>query len=182
MFPDEDESTTRPSKRRRFSDSHLVFTAKDKTVWTRQIVDDQNIGRMQQQNVLKEIPDPTSYAKRNVSECNVFTSFSLFIDRYIVEHIVKCTENEAQSKLQDESWKTSKEEIYKLFGIMLARGLLAKGQPVDQIWSKEWGINYFSRTMSRNRYKELLKYIRFDIRSTRSERLRTDKFALVSII
>ena len=137
---------------------------------------------MQQQNVLKEIPGPTSYAKRNVSECNVFTSFSLFIDRYIVEHIVKCTENEAQSKLQDESWKTSKEEIYKLFGIILARGLLAKGQPVDQIWSKEWGINYFSRTMSRNRYKELLKYIRFDIRFTRSERLRTDKFVLVSTI
>ena len=37
-----------------------------------------------------------------------------------------------------------------------------------------------SQIMSRNRYRELLKYIRFDIRSSRSERLQTDKFALVS--
>ena len=36
--------------------------------------------------------------------------------------------------------------------------------------------------MSRNIYKELLRFIRFDIRSTRSERLATDKFALFSTI
>ena len=86
------------------SDTNFVFIAKDKTEWTRQIDNDQNIGRMQQQNVLKEIPGPTHHAKRNVSESNVLSSFSLFIDRFIVEHIIKCTENETQSKLQDEIW------------------------------------------------------------------------------
>ena len=36
--------------------------------------------------------------------------------------------------------------------------------------------------MSRNRYKELLRFIRFDIRSQRSQRLATDKFALFSTV
>lgn len=107
---------------------------------------------------------------------------NLFIDSYIIDHIVKCTEIEARLKLNTQDWKTSKQEIYQLIGIMYARGLLAKGQPVDQIWSRKWGINFFSSTMSRNRYKELLRFIRFDIRSTRSERLASDKFALFSTV
>ena len=65
---------------------------------------------------------------------------------------------------------------------MYARGLLAKGQPVDYIWSKKWGPPIFSQLMSRNRYKELIRYLRFDIRSSRSERLKSDKFCLFSVI
>ena len=67
-------------------------------------------------------------------------------------------------------------------GIMYARGLIAKEQPVHEIWSKDWGPPFFREVMSRNRYKELLTYIRFDLRETRSMRLNTDKFALFSII
>ena len=63
---------------------------------------------------------------------------------------------------------------------MFARSLLAKGQPVKFIWSKKWGSAFFHDTMSRDRYREILKFIRFDIRSTRSQCLMTDQFALVS--
>ena len=42
------------------------------------------------------------------------------------------------------------------------------------------GIAFFRDIMSRDRYRETLKFIRFDVRSTRSQRLMTDKFALVS--
>ncbi|XP_049294418.1 uncharacterized protein LOC125769653 [Anopheles funestus] len=34
--------------------------------------------------------------------------------------------------------------------------------------------------MSRNRFREIMKFLRFDEKSTRSERLQTDKFALIS--
>ena len=85
-------------------------------------------------------------------------------------------------KLNCQDWKTSREEIYQLIAIVYARGLLAKGHPVDQIWSKTWGIKFFSDTLSCNRYKQLLRFIKFDIKSTRSERLVTDKFALFSTI
>lgn len=36
--------------------------------------------------------------------------------------------------------------------------------------------------MSRDRFKEIMQYIRFDMKNTRSRRLRTDKFALISTI
>ena len=66
------------------------------------------------------------------------TAFTLFVDKFIVDTIVECTQIEARSKSGDETWSTSAEEIYKLFAVMYARGLLAKGQPVEYIWSKKW--------------------------------------------
>ena len=36
--------------------------------------------------------------------------------------------------------------------------------------------------MARDRLKEILRYLRFDIKNTRSERLKTDKFALASSV
>ncbi|XP_071745461.1 piggyBac transposable element-derived protein 4-like [Lepeophtheirus salmonis] len=65
---------------------------------------------------------------------------------------------------------------------MYARGILAKGQPTEVIWSRKWGINLFRNTIPRDRYKELLIYVRFDIRSTRSQRLQNDRFALISMV
>ena len=36
--------------------------------------------------------------------------------------------------------------------------------------------------MSRNLCREIMRFLRFDLRSTRSARLQTDKFALISLI
>ncbi|XP_071746194.1 piggyBac transposable element-derived protein 4-like [Lepeophtheirus salmonis] len=104
------------------------------------------------------------------------------IDNYFIDHIVKCTIVEARSKLKNDVWTTSKREILQLIAIMYARGILAKGQPTEVIWSRKLGINLFRNTIPRDRYKELLRYIRFDIRSTRSQKLQNDKFALISMI
>lgn len=136
-----------PSKRRKTNptSSSLVYTGKDGTVWSIQTGDEQNVGRISQHNVLKDSPGPTSFAKRNLTENNMMSAFNLFVDGFIIDHIIKCTETEARSKLNNDEWKTSKEEIYQLIGIMYARGLLAKGQPVEQIWSKKWGIPYFAK-------------------------------------
>lgn len=139
-------------------------------------------GRFNVCNVLKEAPGSSSSAKRAIVHDSPLTALHLFIDKYIIDHIVKCTETEAHKKLNDPTWKTSSEEIHKLIGIMYARGLIARGQPVHQIWSKNWGPPFFRETMSRDRYKELLRYIRFDIREERSIRLKTDKFALFSTV
>jgi len=34
--------------------------------------------------------------------------------------------------------------------------------------------------MSRNRFREIMRYLRFDLKRTRSQRLQSDKFALAS--
>ncbi|XP_035228790.1 piggyBac transposable element-derived protein 4-like [Stegodyphus dumicola] len=45
------------------------------------------------------------------------------------------------------------------------------------------GVFLFLReTMSRNRFRDIMKYLRFDLKSTRTQRLESDKFALFSDI
>ncbi|CAD1469963.1 unnamed protein product, partial [Heterotrigona itama] len=49
-------------------------------------------------------------------------------------------------------------------------------------WSKKWGLAFFSNTIPRDQFMQILRFIRFDKRTERSERLRTNKFALISEI
>nr|CAH7767135.1 unnamed protein product [Callosobruchus chinensis] len=50
------------------------------------------------------------------------------------------------------------------------------------LWHKKWGPPFFTETMSRNRFTEIMKYLRFDIQSTRIQRKKTDRFCLASEI
>ena len=64
---------------------------------------------------------------------------------------------------------------------MYARGAFgAKGLSVESLWSSIWGPPLFSQTMSRNRFSEIQRFLRFDLKVTRSQRLEDDKFALAS--
>ena len=49
-------------------------------------------------------------------------------------------------------------------------------------WNKEWGVSFFQQTVSRNRCQEIMRFLRFDLRSTRSARLQIDKFTSISDI
>lgn len=137
-------------------------------------------GRIGANNILREQPGPTSFPKRKIVQGSPLTAFSLLIDNSIIKHIAKCTETEARNRLKTDSWSLTIEEVYATIGIMFARGILAKGQSTNNLWSKIWGPPFFRETMSRDRFKEILTYLRFDIKATRSDRLKTDKFALVS--
>jgi len=48
------------------------------------------------------------------------------------------------------------------------------------LWNVNWGLRFFPDTMSRNRSREIMRYLRFDLNRTRSQRLQSDKFALAS--
>ena len=65
---------------------------------------------------------------------------------------------------------------------MYARGVIAKGQPLKQLWSQKWETQFFKDTMTRERFSDIIRFIRFDIKSMRSQRLLTDKFAHISEI
>ena len=58
--------------------------------------------------------------------------------------------------------------------------LVGKNTPVKQLWSKELGQLIFRNTMSRNRYQEIMKHLRFDDFFNRRQRRETDKFCLIS--
>lgn len=64
------------------------------------------------------------------------------------------------------------QELDSIIAVLYARGTyIAKSLPVEQSWSKKWGPQFFHDTMSRNR---------FDIKSSRCQLLKTDKFVLAS--
>ncbi|KAL2719267.1 piggyBac transposable element-derived protein 4-like [Vespula squamosa] len=46
--------------------------------------------------------------------------------------------------------------------------------------NSKWGFPFFHQTMGRNAFVKILKFLRFDEKTQRSECLKTDKFALIS--
>ena len=50
------------------------------------------------------------------------------------------------------------------------------------MWNIIWRPAFFSKTMSRNDFAEIMRFIQFDKKNERSQRLRTNKFAMVSTV
>lgn len=101
----------------------------------------------------------------------------------MLKYIKECTETEAQRQLNDPNWKITFEELEAFIAVLYARGAYgAEKLELDTLWSTNWGPAFLQKTMSRNRFREIMKYLRLDVKSTRSSRLQTDKFALASEI
>ncbi|KRZ11060.1 PiggyBac transposable element-derived protein 4 [Trichinella zimbabwensis] len=84
-----------------------------------------------------------------------------------------------------EHWiDTSAEEITAFFWLLLLAGICQrKREATIELWSAdrpEFQRPVFLATMSRNRFNEILRYIRFDDTRTRQERKKTVKAAAVS--
>ena len=53
---------------------------------------------------------------------------------------------------------------------------------VHELTKRLWAIPIISKTMARNRFIVIMKFLRFDYKQTRSHRLATDKLALISTV
>ena len=91
---------------------------------------------------------------------------------------------EAEARHQGmENWEVSLPELDAFVGILYVRGAIGgKNLPIDFLWSEKYGNTFIRETMCRRRFKEIHRFIRFDDKTIRRERLQTDKFALVSSI
>ena len=97
----------------------------------------------------------------------------------MLRSILKFTVN--YGKADNPNFLVEIRELEKFIGLQIARGVLVeKNTPIYQLWSKEWGHPIFGKTMSRDRYKELMRHLRIDNFSTRRERRETNKFCLIS--
>ena len=134
-----------------------------------------------QQNILRETSGPTPYTKRNVVAGSPASAWRLLIDDFILKHIAKCTITEAHRQLQDEKFALTIEEIEAFIVVMYARGATGKSAlPLHDLWTENWGVPFSKSAMFRNRFCEILRFLRFDVKSNRSHRLQADKFALFS--
>ncbi|GBP04453.1 PiggyBac transposable element-derived protein 4 [Eumeta japonica] len=90
---------------------------------------------------------------------------------------------EARCELQDNDWYMTMEELDAFIAVLYIRGAIgAHNLDLDSLWSIKWGNPIIKATMSRNRFREIMKYLRFDHKSSRRQRLNEDKFAMISDI
>ncbi|KAF2900028.1 hypothetical protein ILUMI_06159 [Ignelater luminosus] len=83
------------------------------------------------------------------------------------------------NKYGAENWSFYFEE-FDAFGELLyaRRAYSATNLKLHHMWSDIWGLPVVSQTMEINRFKNILRYLRFDMKKNCSGRLKTDKFAL----
>ena len=160
-----------------------LLVARDGTKWTPVVAGTNSRGRRSQQNILREFSEATSYARRNVKTNSPASAWRLLIDKFILEHIQSCTVTEAHRETGSDGFTVTIEELEAFISIMYIRGVMGKNDmPLSELWNKKWGVAFCKQVMSRDRFKEILRFLRFDKKSTRSQRPQTDKFALFSTV
>lgn len=82
-------------------------------------------------------------------------------------------------KPQDKDFSLSTSELLKFVGVLYFRGVFAPNKSVAACWSEKYGTNMIRGLMNRNRFQEIIKYLRFDDNRTRHSRVVKDKFALI---
>ena len=77
-------------------------------------------------------------------------------------NIIKCTEEEAFRT----RWKLDTIKLDAFIALLYAHGVYqAKNLEVTYLWNKIWLTAYFSETVSRNDFAEIIRFIQFDKKS-----------------
>lgn len=102
------------------------------------------------------------------------------LDDSILNEIVECTNEEAERK--QNNFRMTKKDLLAFNGVQFCRGIYCKGVPVREMWSENFNIAMVKKLSSRNKFVKIMKFLRFDHKSTRIARSTEDKFALCSKI
>ena len=150
-----------------------VYSGKDGTKWTGA---NDGVGRNQAQNIFRVNPGVTAYCRNIKSPVDAWRTL---IDEGCIRYIIACTNEYAQTF--DPNWSLPESELESFIGLLYLRGLMnQRNFPLDLLWSKEFGNEAFTSTMSRDRFKSIKRFIRFDKRSMRRENIQNDKFCMIS--
>ena len=71
-----------------------------------------------QQNILRECPEATSYAQKNVKTNSPASAWRLIIDRFILKHIQSCTITKAHRKSKCKYFTLTVEDLEPFISIM----------------------------------------------------------------
>ena len=85
----------------------------------------------------------------------------------MVKHIHTCTAAEIRLRLRDDSnLYVTLVELDALFALLNARGAVSHSMRADGLWNKNCGSSGLRKSMSRNRFREIMRCLRFDMRSS----------------
>jgi len=156
-----------------------VFSGKDGTQWL-DITNRFRRGRAQRQNILRVAPGVNPNILGQVRSGQHMKAFELFMTQDIIEHIIDCTVTEAHASKRND-FNLSVGDFFKFLALVIARGVLGcRTARLDSLGERKYGPPFFHETMARNRFREILKFLRFDKKSDRATRLQTDKFTMFS--
>lgn len=103
-------------------------------------------------------------------------AFSLLLDEPWMRHVRKCTEQYASTK--QDGWSVGPNDFDAFIGLLYFRGAFNLQHKVDDLWNKTYGPPIFRETMSRDQFRTIKRYLRFDDRPQRRHLLAQDKFAM----
>lgn len=108
-------------------------------------------------------------------------SFQLLMSDDIMQIIMDSTNKFAKSKVTN--WHDVDDvELRAFLGLLILRGVCrAKRESVHNLWSTDsaFARPVFIATMSRERFKQLLRFLKFDDYETRADRVATDKLSAI---
>ena len=132
--------------------------SRDGTMWDKE---PPNItGRRGRRNIISTKPGTKRFILARVN--NEIDVFQELWGQKNIQNILKFTLSEAQRQ-GDVAFSLSKDELYAFLGLCILRGVLkGRDEPLFHFWNEEYGRPIFRQTMSRNKFKAILRYIRFD--------------------
>lgn len=146
------------------------YESTDGTSWT----DSCPRPRARRRNIIRQRGGSKQFIQARVD--SVSDIFHELFGHDVVEIIHKHTLEEARRQ-GDESFSLTQDEISAFLGLSIIRGVFkGRGEPLPSFWDSSYGRSIFRETMSRNKFQDILRYIRFDDKQTRTRRRRQDKF------
>lgn len=80
----------------------------------------------------------------------------------------------------NDTFNLTVQEMCAFLGLCLIRGVIkGRDEPLPSFWEANYGRPIFRQTMSRNKFQDILRYLRFDNKATRPQRRETDRFAAI---
>ena len=117
----------------------------------------------------------TAYAASRIDKRSAFQAFNLIFSLQMMNTIVEHTKNEAANYRA--VFKFDKYDLLRFIAILLCRGVFSQGRSVERMWSELYGTPIVSLLMSKKRFKEIMRFIRFDKKSDRAHK--NDPFAMI---
>lgn len=159
-----------------------IYVSRNGTRWSKTCP---SATRVRSQNIRFRPPGPKGAARNAETPLSCFNLFNL-----IFEILVTCTNiyiNKIQNQYQRErdAKRTDLVEMKALIGLLLGIGVSHSGRRnLNDFWdnSKGTGLQLVYCTMSINRFRFLLRVLRFDDINDRNERRRLDKLAPIRTI
>ena len=150
------------------------MTSRDGTQWTCSSKKPKN-SRVPPKNILRHRGGPKQFILTKVNdEMDIF--HELF-GPSTLESILKNTLAEAKRQ-GFKDFTLTLDELTAFLGLAIIRGVTkGKNEPLSSFWDTVYGASVFRETMARNKFTEILKFLRFDDKDTRESRRASDKFA-----